>query len=280
MRAKAADAWAKEEKMEKFSDLNQKARNGCLVLVQSKSTLGWWKDGPPKKKSEETFKKLSKDIVSLEDLVHVGTIHYNNTSVKGMIVDGWLGCGGNLKFSSEKMRSGELHSWPYMGLGQRAGAQTHLYCFNGRCNMHLTSYETLPELQNLMLHLALKQMVPELKTCNFLDYRDQITLFDATDWGIGKLGVIAFKGEIFKGIISGKQSEDLFLHLKTQLFGYESQGWGMAFMLMPGMATTSGFDGLDQWFKFLLLEKFEQLETLSERLAEFFIGPKPTSGRR
>jgi len=265
--------------MEKFSDLNEKAKNGCLVLIQPKITTGWWwKKEPLKKKLEKTFKELPGDIVSLKDLVHVGTLHYNNTSAKGTIVDGWLGCGGVLKFSAEK----KLNSWPpYMGLGERAGTQTHLYCLGGRCQMHLAGLETLPELQNLLLHLAIKQMVPELKTCNFLNCQLQVAHFDPTECAIGKLGTISFKGEVFsEGIISGKQSEELFPHLKTSLLGYESQGWGMAFMLSPGMATGSDFDGLDQWVKFLLLEKFKQLETLSERLPEFFLGPKPTSGRR
>lgn len=282
MRAEAADAWAKEEKMKKSSDLNEKARNGCLVLIQPKIAIGWWKNEPLKKKLEETFKKLSRDIVSLKDLVHVGTLHYNNTSTSGAIIDGWLGCGGVLEFSAEKILSSEKpNSCPYMGLGERAGIQTHLYCCGGQCQMHLAGYETLPELQNLILHLAIKQIVPELKTCNFLNCQLQVAHFDTTDWAIGKLGTISFKGEVFSGgIILGKQSEDLFPLLKTSLLGYESQGWGMAFMLIPGMATGFGFDGLDQWLKFLLLEKFEQLETLSERLPEFFLCPKQTRGRR
>lgn len=130
-----------------------------------------------------------------------------------------------------------------------------------RCTMAFQSQYDNERFQNAMFHLMLKQMVPDLPCCNFVDgsitpASDGLTSKELN--AIRLLGVIAVDCCL----------RDSSIHRKRP--------YRLGFTFMPGIRTrTHGPEEFGSWLQYLVFRKFQQLEELHEIELPMLFGPKP-----
>ena len=107
----------------------------------------------------------------------------------------------------------------------------------------------LGELPDLLLHLLMKQMFPNLPTCNYF--------YCEPDKPGGELGMMAV-------------AEDILGLKRAGSLGFWTASLG--FVLMPGMRVLDSFGGFDTWARFLVELKFEQIRSSHESLLPALIG--------
>lgn len=114
------------------------------------------------------------------------------------------------------------------------------------------------DLTVAMLHLMIKQMIPDMPFCQYIDcglWRGSSGDDPEEIEAVRQLGLVSFIEEEPCANLSG-----------------------LGFILMPGMRTLYGCDGFDEWLKFLVKKKFEQMHRflkISNRKAHFsLLGPK------
>ena len=118
------------------------------------------------------------------------------------------------------------------------------------CGTVATSHIQKHDFPTVLLHLALKQMIPSLSMCNYIA---------CDEYSIGTVAVYNDALGIKEGSCLWKAS--------------------LGFVLMPGMHIDHGFymygfDGFDEWVRFLVQTKFDQLECLSRDNRPALLGPK------
>ncbi|GEM_PF-4240626 len=148
-----------------------------------------------------------------------------------------------------------------------------LACSNPECGLTVASdqYQTLPDLSNLLFHLMLKQMVPDLPTANFIDCNLKEEplvrgeLKDARALGLISVAADYLYGTVEKSLTAGQVRE---------------LSCGLGYMFTPGMDTQCDCDGYDAWLQFLVTKKFELLGDQHDALASMLLGPKPARNSR
>lgn len=249
------------KKYVQFSDLPFKAGSYGILLFQPETTV---KAGIKSCGGREFMEQAFKDAINLTGLIHVCSLACDgsNDELGGPYALGPQ-CGGRLT-----LRSTQSIDWMKQ---RRINAEVALTCSNPACNMEVISTEcpSKSDLSNLLLHLALKQMIPNLPAGNYLNCalkEDNHRLQGDKADAIRALGLIALAPEILWGYVQN---------------GYFQNGtcpvvecFGFGFMLVPGMQTASGCGGYDEWLKLLVEKKFESLKEVHRSLAPFLLGPK------
>lgn len=240
-----------------YSDLPLKIGNDSILLFQPVNTA----DGGTNYHNDREFlERAFNEAASLTGLIHVCSFSCSsqNDELGGLFSLGPQ-CGGRLILqptqSVESLRS------------RCAANQVALTCSNPACHMEVTSTEcpTEQDLLNLVLHLMLKQMVPNLPVANYLDCsikEGNHLMKEGEGDAIRALGLIAIASEFLWGTVS------------NGYFGTFPERFGFGFMLAPGMQTAEGCGGYDQWLKLLVEKKFESLKEVYRSLAPLLLGPK------
>jgi hypothetical protein len=147
--------------------------------------------------------------------------------------------------------------------------KTIITCGNRDCKMTLGSRLDITEWPNVLFHLALKQMVPDLPTLNYtncLAKEEGHTEQQRKDLeAVRAFGVVSIASEIVCGIID------------NGFFDKFDSVYSIGFMLVPGMDTCNGCGGVVRWLQLLVQEKFKRLKDEHNQKLSWLIGPKPAS---
>jgi hypothetical protein len=252
----------------RFSDFSEKkSRDEQIILIQPKLTpkpakaeIGRWDDS--------TLDAVFKSTLSLDMLVHTGFLICDMFNYKhdkmGMPVY-FDYCGGDLRIT--KIKQHTQHDDFLKELG--GYSELAITCSNPKCEMLLGTKFSKIELRNVLLHLMLKQMIPNLATCNYVDcsgLREGDLLPERDYKSIRALGLVSVISES----MWGKFKSEHFTIIRGE---HASLG----FTLKPGINSANSCDGLDNWLKFLVCKKFSQLKELIDRSGFSLLGPKPES---
>ncbi|OHB16544.1 MAG: hypothetical protein A2605_03435 [Candidatus Zambryskibacteria bacterium RIFOXYD1_FULL_39_35] len=205
--------------MRKFADLSRILRRNSSLL----NTYDW----------ERCVWETVSSIEEAEHFVHTGTLKTRSARMVGSKIEeeslDYLYC-GNL-FEASVDHNGCL-AW---------------HCENCKTKMRFFHIKR-DRAPNILLHLLLKQMIPTLRTCNYI-------------W-TEKTGVISVL--------------DNALAYKPDSQGDAQPSWkaGLGFTFMPGMHTLENLGGFDEWLRYLVQIKFDQLQEVAESQLPRLIGPK------
>ena len=263
-----ADAWIKGDIMSyiKYSDLPSKSVDERILLFQPRTTIpanvpiATESQGQP---SEKYLKQVFDDAVNLTGLVHVCSLLCKSgfSEHAGPFAVGPR-CGGNLVLQTRAARSGNKES-----------TEIALTCDGDGCNMDVTYImdKTKRGLSNLLLHLMLKQMVPNLASLNHVDCGlKKASYFDPEHRQEGEyingLGLISIASEAVWGNVENGFFESPELSGSRFTFG---------FMMEKGMQTADGCGGHDKWLQLLVRKNLESLKEIHSLLTPFLCGPKP-----
>lgn len=235
----------------KFSDLiinddRPETPQGCAILVQPTLTQNISKQDFVRA-GEDFFKEVWDRITTPEGLTHVCSLSYIQEWFKrkteGMIDNQ---CGKHLMFQNIDEPSTGTKRY-----------RTHIFC---HCGKSFKTELSKKELGETMLHLALKQMVPGLTCCNFLDWNTLETdsLLPAEE----KIGLVSLLHRV------------LWRESKRELSWGSAGFYGLAFRLLPGMNTHDSCDGLDPWLQFLVKQYSEHVWNVLQRTRASVCGPK------
>lgn len=120
------------------------------------------------------------------------------------------------------------------------------YCEN--CDTMMRIYHVnQADIPDLLLHLLIKQMVPTLRTGNFV-------------W-TEETGVV---GILRDGLSYCRRADP----------SLSSFGANLGFVFMPGMQTLEGLGGFEEWLRYLVQVKFDQLQVMAESQLPSLIGPR------
>jgi len=187
--------------------------------------------------------KIFNDLMELKNISHCANIDWNPEvdSQKGK-PSRYKVCGGNLTFNPSTK---DLRDRDAQDIGKMA-----LTC--SECDIDLGVRVNKKEMQNILLHLMIKQMIPDFASGNFLNC-------DLVD-NLQGLGLIAIADQLVYG--------------HNHYFTTFPHGSSLAFILIPGLNTLSGFDGLDLWLRFLINKKMEFLKNTHQEMTTTLLGPK------
>lgn len=256
------------EVMGRFGDLPFGVQSHLVLIAQPKNFVGRTKESflfssdPSLNLTNISFGKMVEvidSLLELKDLVHVTSLHCSSDN-GGKPIHFGPDCGGLFKFSQGEKSAVGFHDARFIKIG----------C--GRCDMFLEAEGTLEKFSNVVFHLAMKQMMPDLETLNFVycsdfNITDQLFSAEKDYWQqVKNLGTISVATELMRGHIGD---------------GYHDGGWNkkfaLGFMAIPGLNTGLNFDGMDRWVNVLVLKKFKQLEAFRKNHLSFLIGPKPST---
>lgn len=206
-----------------------------VVILQPEATAGMreysnLEEVPGWAPWDHHIQKIAGEIRDPNRFIHVGNLVLAGSTSNGkQEVRSYDGCGESIEFVDQ----GQLRF-----ICSRC--QTNAW-FRGR---------TREELPNLFLHLLLKQVVPDLPTCNYIHLENGIG---------GELGTIAIAGD----------------ELGINPQGGTGTMASLGFTLMPGMRTLHNLGQFEEWLKALLAIKYQQLEAAAKSLLPELLGPKP-----
>lgn len=193
---------------------------------------------------------------SFEGLTHRGSMHLFSCGHEPI---SYIECGGALKIEQIK---------EHQKKGRLKNAQLIVSCSNHNCKMELGAFMAADQLWNLLFHLMIKQMVPDLQSCNYIDCLQMVKISNSGCDLASKLGMISLSDTIFAGKLdNGYFSESAWL-----------EGFALGFTIQPGVMTLNSCDGFDEWLKFLFLKKMEQIKEMLETSNLFLRGPKTKRG--
>ncbi len=256
----------KEETMKRNpSDLPFGTSDPGVIVVRSQNTEKFVSKDDFLDRGDKFFNEILKDITTLSNLVHGGSFKascYVDEDERGLPLR-IRHCGGMLTFSTNINQEGWHKNY------NRGGSIT---C-TGLCGMDLVTRLPINELKTAMLHLALKQMLPDLPMCNYIDCSQAKPL----NWrsedkkeieDVHALGLVSL---LYKSLLGNLKDVDSFV--------YSIEDWGIGFILMPGMNTLNSSDGFDEWLRFLINKKFEQIKKHHNKSLSALLGPKPYSSK-
>lgn len=167
-------------------------------------------------------------------------------------------------------------NWPVKAGDMRPESVSQSYL--AKCNFFLLSdhsssakftlgFRTCSNAQDymgLMLHLAIKQMVPSLShTADLIDL--------ALDPGVGKIKGVAKKHEVAQlGFLA--VTHDCLYGIICDGF---ARTYSLGFQVVPGLCTYNGCEDWDRWLQYLVSLKFSQLRHVLDTQAYSLLGPKP-----
>lgn len=255
---------------ERFSDLASQHEGYRIIVIKPRLIDHY----PPKEElleqeklpayrtpEQSLLKMLYEEVLSLRGLKHDCSLLCSGEFATGEPI-AYYSCGGSLEF--RMMPLSPRYDW----LRERE-KEILVTCTQPNCHMEIGISWSISELREAMFHLMLKQMVPGLPTCNYIDCtlkRKNFSYLLAEEQmsakRIQRLGLISLIPDICWGKI------------KKGPFGDHVYDFSLGFMLMPGMETTEGFDGFDRWVRFLIEKKFRRLHKQLKALTPQVIGPK------
>jgi hypothetical protein len=205
---------------------------------------------------DEPMAKIFSGIMSLQNLTHVGTgLWFKGGADSGPSRPRLHACGGILRFELllENLKA-------LAALNKRFwDDESHLVLSCSKCNMKFGIHAQEVELKNIIFHLMLKQMMPDLPFCNFLNCSDIRAL--------ELHGVISLSA---RNLCTGDYPEFWPHHDH-----YPRSDASLAFRIASGMDTQSGFCDLDGWASLLMIKKFVQMKEILASLPSELLGPKP-----
>lgn len=247
----------REDMMLYTTDLRDGGRQTVLV-VQPKAIAELDAAELPRRMKDEHFlAETARQVMAFYNMVHVGTLTFRPcTSVCSIAVSDlqFQACGGLLtSFGS--------------------GAEERWACAKKKkaCDFSLLEVcgDDPGKRRNVMLHLLLKQMVPQMSACNYLDCR----LIRAEDFrfkpdqeelrAVRRLGLIALADQaVFTKQKSS--SPNTTIHCRCTL--------GVLFA--AGMNTQGGCEGYSNWLQLLVAMRHQMLLQLHNEFLPLLVGPK------
>ncbi len=246
MRAKA-DAWTEGEKMAyiKYGDLPFKVGAENILLFQPEITYSSENLMPTNRVWLENAYAEAMNL----DLIHIGSLLCDGGTdeLSGPLPLGPK-CGGKVRW--------------HLGTPSEC---LRLSCSNPNCRMDIRSnvFKDITDISNLIFHLMLKQMVPNLPTLNYVDCSKKQDGEGKKFADVRALGVISLALEDFWGFVHNGYFSDL-----------TTSKFALGFMFAPGMLTETGCGGYDSWLQLLVEKKFEHLAQLHRSMTPSLIGPK------
>ena len=229
----------REQKEEQMNTFRQN-----VILVQPKATEGMKKEEFIKRKP---FRKILIDLEKL-NLVHFSTIKLLSAISKVSrcyeIVETpvVVTCGGDISVNNliGDSRSSEF----------RSRAKEVIGCSS--CNLELGIDIKRKSLGEILVHLLLKQFIPDLSSSNYVDLRK---------FGMGVMS-------IYGSWQYGKIKEDNDSDLRHYLIG-------LSLLPNESLDTIDGNDGMDSWLRYLFLEERKKVDSLLQEFKHNMLGPKP-----
>jgi len=212
--------------------------------------------------SYQDLEKIWRQVMELQ-FVHVGALAYKESGPDLQIV-GFKSCGGAISFSSISSDDRkEKFEWA-TGLSELG------VCQKSDCGLE-AGFMHKAEAQRLLFFLGLKQMFPQLGSCNF------INLARCAD----KRNEKERKTNPLNGLIGVR--EQTLLYKKAQLLPfippdvvYAGDSCSIGFTIIEGVNTLDGFGGLDFWTRFLFFKKERFQKKAVENLEHALYGPSPS----
>ncbi len=238
MRAKAVVAWTRRSEMKIGTDLQRTGVGditGKILVVQPKGVNGRVFD----------YNNVFNNTLNLKALIHTGTLGYGPYFDSNPLFD-FVPCGGGIRVLS----MGETPQW--FRDAMKDEDVVPITCSNAQCKMQLRIYYSSASMQNVMLHLMIKQMFLGWKSFYYLD----CGAYKFERWShshisreeqqiMNELGVISMIPQCCWGQLVDSP--------RTHHFDF-------GFTLKPGIKSGNDFDGYDGWARFLIGKKFEQLQ--------------------
>lgn len=178
-------------------------------------------------------------------------------------------CGGNLIFfrarEIQALNTDHENSLFHQRPNLVNDSNMALVCENRKCNAEFVLNLTREQTQSLIFHLMIKQMIPALQSCYYLNCgnKEEYDPLDSMDEKklklISELGLISLHTEILHGQMALRKNLDWF---------------ALGFMLTDKMKTLDSCDGFDQWLKLLFLQKMDQIRQVLDLNSAILRGPK------
>jgi len=242
----------------KASDYHSRESRGNVIVLQPKILSKYDSKSDELHhlaQNQEILESMLHDVMSLQ-FVHAGFLEIE-LSEGFMRPTSHDTCGGILEFKDpHPEKGGEFLSSP----------QQIITCSNPECKIIFETSYSFEEIQRLLLQLFLKQMVPELRVCNYLDCnqtRPGTSLSQQEAKRIQELGVVP----VLDGFFNGLYDSDCELR-----FG---QDLALGLTLMPILTSLANFSGLDKWVRLLIVELWKQEKEALAIWQRFSLGPKP-----
>ena len=175
--------------------------------------------------------------------------------VRSIMDSRWFVHTGTLKTKTDHLEGGNMvpESYDYRYCGNFFEATINdrgelaWYCEYCKTKMRFHHVKEA-DVPNLLLHLLIKQMVPALRTGNYI-------------W-TEETGVVSV---LHDGLTYKPTNQtDPSLSWRANL----------GFVLMPGMQTLKDQGGFGEWLRYLVQVKFDQLQELADSQLPHLIGPK------
>jgi hypothetical protein len=247
---------------EKYTDLPRNERSD-IAVIQPGSTFGL------RRRSflndPDWIQNAFYDVYDFHNIRHVGTLTCNPYGRHTVVPKDFKQCGGKINVSDDLKAVHQLEG-VISSFSQR---DFSLHCDNPSCDLLLitTQYVRYQQFRNMLLHLMLKQVVPEAEFCNFIDCSRAPRFPDAspeilkTTQSLGFLAVT----KCLWGVLNN--------HSNTL---HHAESHILAFMLTQGMdIREEGCGAWSSWLQYLVCQKFIKDKELYKSLSEDFLGPKP-----
>lgn len=204
------------------------------VLVQPEGSSG-------KSAGELDLGEIFRDSMNLLGLIH-----------KGMLSNARFNpCGGLLTF----MRMAEAKNVD----SRLAGGEIYVQC-SGPCKRNFATNFTREQLQSILFSLMLKQMVPQLHTCDLIDFGL------SAGYKMRQLGLISVTDDVFLGLEG---------HIGVESYKYLIlDHYGLGFMLIPGMSAKAAYGELGPWLQLLAAEQHHRFGRMLDELKTLSLGPR------
>jgi hypothetical protein len=253
----------KGEKMESYTDTSFGSRRSWIYLVQPEITRGMEKK-EFSAKGKDFFGEVLSETIRFENIVHTATIQHCGQYAEKLFI-----CGGKLLFSNVPNEKYD----GYNDFRRHSAEQVFVQCSNPGCGLELTPKISMSSLRHSIIHLFLKQIVPQYDVANFfnlgrLDYPQTFFLhkfFEVNKKSLDDLGTVAFWKDVFFGSDEGMRHsrmwpEDLYNDLGLIAVG--------------GVDSSDGCDGLDRWLQFLVAQKHAIQKATINDMKQNLLGPK------
>lgn len=247
----------------KYSDLPFEVGSEEVIVVQPEHTLGMSYEcflG----KGEKFFQEVFNDVITFQRLQAIGMLRcymYGDDIGRPSHFESWK------EYLTMEPISRQAPDW-LRGQGDTLVSCKHQYGRN--TNLVMPYWFASMDIADIMFHLMMKQMVPQLHTCNWVDCsrwkRDLMLdqhLTEDEARRIQGLGFMSIVSQCFWGDIGGCEK---FLNLDR---------YSLGFVLMPGMDMRAGCGGFDEWLRFLVAQKYKRDVEHHKSQLTHIAGPRP-----
>jgi len=243
-----------------YSDLPRGKLGETNVIIARPELAGLLKREQERIHDLNAMSMVFENAYSLHGLKHAGLLTIDSYARDPLC---FAPCKGNLIFYSAR----ELQSINKLGerkdslLYQRPNLVTDsnmaVVCDDHECKAEFVLNLTREQCQSLIFHLMIKQMIPALQSCCYIDCSKKEDDYQQQE--IRQLGLISLNTDILHGQMALRKNFDWF---------------ALGFMLTDKMKTLDSCDGFDQWLKLLFLKKMDQIKQVLDLNSAILRGPK------